>query len=104
MSVLPRVMRVVENDDPSRRTEVGDLRTDLARSLSVAEAGGPSAGQHHHRDREQLVRTEVLVEHEEAGQRCDRRERLRKRKREWECDAAGFGAPMLCLCTLGRSA
>jgi hypothetical protein len=35
MSVLPWVVGVVENDDPSRLTEVGDLRTDLARSLSV---------------------------------------------------------------------
>jgi hypothetical protein len=35
MSVLPWVVGVVENDDPSRRTEVGDLRRDLARSLSA---------------------------------------------------------------------
>jgi hypothetical protein len=25
--------------------------------------------------------------------------RLRKRRPEWECGAAGVGAPMLCLCT-----
>ena len=27
------------------------------------------------------------------------RTRLRKRRPEWECGAAGVGAPMLCLCT-----
>jgi hypothetical protein len=44
-----------------------------ARSSSVTEAGRPGAGHDHHRDREQLARTEVLVEHHEAGQRGDRR-------------------------------
>jgi hypothetical protein len=44
-----------------------------ARSSSVAEASRPGAGDDHHRDREQLARTEVLAEHHEAGQRGDRR-------------------------------
>src|SRR3954471_21529579 len=64
MSVLPWVVGIVENEDPSRRPEVGDLRADVARSSSVAEAGLRGAGHDRHRDREQLVPTEVLVEHE----------------------------------------
>src|SRR3954447_4465222 len=63
MSVLPWVVGVVKQDDPSRRTEVGDLRADLARSLSVAAAGGPALATI---TIAMLVRTKVLVEHEEA--------------------------------------
>ena len=49
-------------------------------------------------DAPRLSLTWIRGEHWRAGASAPSR-RLRKRRPEWECGAAGVGAPMLCLCT-----